>query len=137
MKITFRFMCYHWNSCRGDFYISKGNFIRIIVKYTHSLCSTLTVCDQENINQVTQKTVIYTINSRSVQGFWKLSRRRFVGGDFCTTQGWFMYRSNTSNRKNHLNSYAVGVQMIFSILKFLPIHVRSKIRILSISTVYW
>ena len=115
MKITFRFVCYHWDSRRGDFYLSKGNVIIIIVKHSHCLCSTLTPSDQKNIDQVTQKTVIHSIYSGSVQGFWKLPPRRFA---------WVTFEQHRGNlkimkSKNHLHSYAVGVQMIFWHFKIL------------------
>ena len=115
MKITFRFVCYRWDSRRGDFYLSKDSVIIIIVKHSHCLCSTLTLCDQKNIDQVTQKTMICSIYSGSVQGFWKLPPRRFAGVTFEQHRG----NLKITKSKNHLHSYAVGVQMIFWCFKIL------------------
>ena len=115
MKITFRFVCHRWDSRRGDFYMSKDIVVIIIVKYSHCLCSILILCDQKNIDQVTQKTMVCNIYLRSVQGFWKLSPRRFAGVTFEQHRGDL----NITKSKNHLHSYAVGVQMIFWCFKIL------------------
>ena len=115
MKITFRFVCHRWDSRRGDFYMSKDIVVIIIVKYSHCLCSILILCDQKNIDQVTQKTMVCNIYLRSVQGFWKLSPRRFAGVTFEQHRGDL----NITKSKNHLHSYAVGVQMIFWHFKIL------------------
>ena len=115
MKITFRFVCYRWDSRRGDFYLSKGDIINILAKYSHCLCSTLILCDQKNIDQVTQKTMLHSIYSGLVQGFWKLPTRRFAGVTFEQHRG----NLKIMKSKNHLHSYAVGVQMIFWHFKIL------------------
>jgi len=69
MKITFGFVSYRYHSFRGDFYLSKCNGIRIIVKYIHCRCSILKLCDQENIDQMIQKTLIYINLLVSIEGF--------------------------------------------------------------------
>ena len=136
MKITFRFVCYHWDSCSSDFYISKGDLIRIIVKNTHCLCSILIVCDQENINQVTQKTLIYNIYSGSVQGFWKLPPSGYTGMTFVQHRGDLCITRTTKSKKSFALLRSRSANDFFYILKFLPIHADTIFRLFIILTAY-
>ena len=116
MKILFQNVFVHCDLFDSDFQISKCNLCKIIitsptvfVQLSHSLFSIKSVYQH-------RKHIYVSFNDVLCKEFGS-----YPLADF---QGWLMDNTGvtceSSKNKNHLHSYAVGVQMIFLYFKILP-----------------